>query len=368
MPFRRHRFGRNRTQGKTPPPPVAIVSKPVKPKVKELVAAYKRLLNGNVQARVQALYDAINWWDAAIMKFLSQKPMEASQLVTYEKGNKARALGMQGITEDERESGLLMALRQYEKIWAAAYQVPVVEDYFKRYQAVAIKLAAAEAALQVKYNELLVALNVAFLPTGIQFAVQKSDVARQFDGVKTILLSQALAKVLITKQRAEGLLSVLFSEASTVIKAASIERDDQGRATINVQKTLTVVPQLLGSILQFCDGIPRAKVFRAAPVTLEASVNGAVAAKPSRPVADPNRVRTSHASGARVGGVFQAGSAMAELYTRLVNQKPWSITDATAGLNVSSPLGRLHAMVKIGAANHKWTVTISGNTVRMELL
>ena len=368
MPFRR-RF-RSRTSGAVKPPKPPKATKQPKPEFKALLGAYKKYSSGSITIRLQALYEVVGWWDGAVPYYLSKKPVNAAQLKTYETANKARALGFQGTTPGEQETGLLTAIRLYEKIWATDHKVPAFGPYADKYRANQAKHEARERVLQNRFADVLQALNSAFTPLGLDFTVQKSDVARQFDGNHTILLNEELCKVLAERSKKEGLLSVLFSETVVVLKATSIEADDQGRHTLNVQKILSNVPNALSGILKYCDSVPRSKVFKAAPETVEAVV-GEVTAKKQRAVKqrDPNAPKRTIQRGAteKVGGRYVPGSAMAVLYERLCNQTPQALSDALAGIPVANPLDRLNWLRKHGEATGQWKVSISGNVVQMIL-
>lgn len=370
MAFRRRAFGRSRVTGTPRVPKGPKVKPPAKPKSKELTGAYKKLISGSRQARIQALYEAINWWDVAVKYFLSKKPMDANALSTYEKANKARVLGLDtGATEGEKEMALSRCLKLYEKIWAASNGVPEIDPYLQTLNQEQAKLEAKELALQARYTDTLDALNKSFEPLGMSFGVQKSDIARQLDG-KRILLSQDLCKVLSNKGRSEGLLSVLFSEAVTAVKAAAVETDAEGRATLNIQKILSDIPVMFQSILTFCDSVPRSKVFRAAPETLEATVGASVASSKPRQPRDPNKPHTSQGprrSGLRVGGRYLPGSAMAILYEQLQDQLAHPLSEILKGLAVGNPADRLKWLTRHGDETGKWKVTVSGNTVQMKM-
>lgn len=376
---RRRRRGMYPTSGPVKPPKMAKV-KPVKIQVRDLEAAYKKLLSGSTTARVQALYEALNWWDSNIAIFLSKASLDSSGISTYEKANKARAIGVgSGSGDEERETALRHCIKLYEKLWAAEYKLPTVATYLERYEAEKQKLQAQESALRARYEETLQSLQSAFAPIGMNFQVQKSAISRQFDGLQTIILSEDLCKVLMHKAKSEGMLSVLFSEAVTALKAASVERNDDGSSYMNVQRLANSIPVLLSGILKYCDTVPRGKVFKCAPDEVEAKVSQTSYtvrqprqprephATTPRPQRDPNapRPKRSFGSGPMVGGMYRPGSSIAIMFQRLEDGAPHQLHDVAAGLNIASPMERLKWIIRHGRETGRWSVTVNGSTVQM---
>lgn len=359
-----------------PKPPKPAKVKLPKPDMKALVAIYKKLIAGSVTARVQALYEAITWWDSNIKVFLAKKPMDSSNISTYEKANKARTLGIgSGSGDEEKETALRHTIKLYEKIWAADNKIPAISPYLTKLDEQKAKLEAQEKALQAKHAEVLSTLQTAFSPLGVNFAVQKSEIARQFDGLKTILVSQDLCKGLADKAKAEGILSMIFSEVTTVLKAASIERDEDGDSVYNVQRLVSSIPAVLTSILQFCETVPKGKVFKAAPDTLEATATASqkspkvrVPRTPKDPNAPKPQRTASLAAAGKVGGRYKAGSSIATIYERLADQQVHTVSELAAGLALGNPMDRLKWIKVHGDENGRWKLDITGEKVKMTLI
>lgn len=379
--MRRRRRSPYSTHGPVKPPKVAK-PKPIKLNLKALSDAYKKFVVGSITARIQALYEALNWWDAAIPVFLGKKALDSSGLTTFERANKARAIGIGTASgEEERETALRTCIKQYEKLWADEHQLPKLSDYVAQFDADRAKLEAQAQALRARYEETLGALKGAFAPLGLEFSVQKSPVARQFDGLKTIILSDDLCRVLISKSKTEGLISVLFSEAVTALKASSLERNEDGSSFLNVRKLAASIPVALSGILQYCGNVPRNKVFKCAPDELEATVEAAPVSStsytraqrtytpraPKDPNAAPKPTRPMSTSGGMVGGLYRPNSSIATIFQRLEDQKPHTLAELGAGLSASSPLERIKWIVKHGKMYGKWTCTVTGQTVQLTI-
>lgn len=346
-----------------------------KPQTKVLLDAYKRTVTGQTAARVAAFFEAIQWWDDAINYYLSVSPLNPDQVKQYEKANKVRSLAIgAGATDGERINALERVITLYEKIWETQ-KPPSLVPFLAKFNDQLAELNAREAKLAARFQLVTNILNDTFKPMGVEFAVTKSDVPRQFDGMNKILLSESLARVLSDKARKEGYLPVIFSEAPTVLKAASVERDIQGNAALNLQNYVKAVPAMLGNVLRFSGTVDRHKVFRSSPETLEASV-GTVVSNPTVAPKEPRVVRPSTngavprpklQKGPLVGGKFKPGSAMATLYNMVVDGKVWPLGDVLSKLPVGDPMGRVKALQKIGADTKKWNVTLTKTTIQMEV-
>jgi hypothetical protein len=292
----------------------------------------------------------------------------------YETANKLRRQavsvatgGQSGVTDGERIAFLERTILKYESIWSS-HKPTSLQPYLDKLNATKTVLESKEERLGAKHADILEALNTAFGPTGFQVTIAAAEAPRSFDGVNTIILSPALAKTLSEKARKEGLLPVVMSETPTILKALAVERDTEGNSALNFQLYFQKVPMMLESILKFCATVPRHKVFKACPETLEATEGATVAAKaPRQPTerAKNTTPRPAGASGPKVGGQFKAGSAMANLYQLLEDQVNKSLADILKALPVSDPMGRVKALQKIGESNGRWTVKMNGGNIQM---
>lgn len=371
MPRHRNRFGYTKMKGPKVRVPKQKLSLP-QPKHSVLVKLFKNTLTGSVASRTAVFFEIVGWWDNAINYYLSKSPLTPAEVKKYEIANKVRntALG-QGVTDAERINALERVIQLYEAIWGSQ-KVPSIKPYLEKFEATKTVLEEKEQKLTQKFSNVLDALNAAFKPLGIEVAVHKSEVPRQLDGIGKILLSQSLIKVLSDKARKEGLLPVIFSEAPTVLKAISIERDDQGNSALNLQKYFQQVPVMLQNVLQFCGTVARSTVFKASPESLEATVHSTVATAPSTPKA-PRQPRPAGAprtfgGGPLVGGKYKQGSAMAILYAALEDQAEHPQAEIFKSLAVSDPMGRVKALKIHGDQFGKWKVTINGGKIQMTLV
>ncbi len=365
---RRHRLGRTRMSSPKVRLPKAKKNTLPKPQPKLLTEAYRKTVTGNTAARVAGFFEAITWWDDAVPYYLSKSPLSASDIKLYERANKVRAQAVSvGVTDGERVVFLERTALTYHQIWK---DVPAVQPFLDKYKAQAVELAAKEKKLTDRFTLLLSALNGAFTPLGIEFSIHDGDGPREFDGVSKIMLSKALAKVLAEKVRKEGILPAIFSEAPMVLKALSIERDAEGNASLSLHRYFEKTPAVMSQMLTYCGTVERAKVFRAAPEELEATVGTITAGatpkpRPARPISTTPRPNLQ--SGPKVGGKFKAGSAMAQLYILLQDQTEKQLDDIKKQLPVGDPMGRIKALVKIGADTKLWTVKLTSKTVQMEV-
>jgi len=348
-----------------------------KPLFSELKAAYNKYADASITKRIQAMFEALAWWDSSMLYFLSKGPLSAEASKKYALATKTRATGVgTGATDPERELALTRTLQFYEKVWADA-ATPKFQTYMDLYEENKVELEKKEAAFADKYKEILGVLNDSFSGFNLSFEVHDSPKDRAFDGIDKIIISKELAKTLYAKLKAEGVIPVCFSEFNTVIKSASFERDQEGKSVFSYKEYVRNVPRALESIMNYLSTEERRKVFKAAPATVQASsvqpppikkhhvmssraVNVGAGAKTMRP---PLPVPNS----ARVGGRYQPSSAMAVLYQRLSDGKQHDLPTLLAGLGVSNPEGRLQWIVKHGLESGQWTVHINKTHAQMTI-
>ena len=133
------------------------------------------------------------------------------------------------------------------------------------------------------------------------------------------------------------------------------------------------LPSVLDSMLQYCQAVPRGRLFRSAPETLEAQAAEVPVKQPRAPRTPraagtaTNNKQPRAASGPLVGGRYRSGSAMAMLYERLCDEQPKRLADVLAGVPVSNPMDRLKWLVTHGKETGKWTVIVDKATATMQL-
>lgn len=366
--------GNRRFNGPSTPhaPKTAKPAKVALPKGKELAIPYSRFVSAEVQERVAALAEAIQWWDAAMLVYLAEAPLSPEDIKSFDKATKARQLAIHGTTDDERETGFLRTVEIYEKIWADKYNLPRIKDSRATLAATIDQLKAEEVEFAKRFEDITNVLNTAFSSFGVSFVVSRGATCdREFDGFQTISLSANLCKALAEKRRKEGTLSLLLSEAYTVLKASGFEHAPDGTAGLNYQKAFKNVPNMFAAVMAACASTG-GKVLKHAPATVQAAgVPGKVKAIRT-PSGAPRAASTGprpklQRGGQKVGGKYVAGSAMAILYERLEDQASHPVSEILAGLSVGNPMDRLKWLVKHGEETKRWTVVIAGNTVQMTI-
>lgn len=351
---------------------------PSKPSFSELRVIYKKYIDASITTRIQAMFEALTWWDNAMLYFLSKGPLDSAASKKYQLATKTRSTGVgTGVTDPERELALTRTLTFYETIWPDPL-LPTLAEAAKEYEANKADLEAKEAAFAAKYEEITAMLNDAFSAFNISFEIKDTGTDRAFDGIDKIIISKGLAKVLHTKRKSEGVIPVLFSEFNTVVKSASFERDQTGQSTFSYKLYVKNVPKALDSIMAYLSTAERRQVFKAASVTVQATSATDAAPKAPRAQRGPNTPRTSSATKRpiptfvqnplRVGGRYLKGSAMAILYERLSDGQEHSLTELFAGLNVSDPTNRLTWLARHGNDSNTWRVSITKSTAKMTIL
>lgn len=378
MPIRRRR-SMSKKAG-VPPPPTPKVPVPRQSELKEI---FKKLITANISNRIAALGEALDWWDNAQKNFLTNSKLEPQQIKLMSLALKSRNLAIGAGTEPEKEQALLTALKLVEKIWVKKLVITHVE-YYKKYEENKVTLEAKEKAYAERFQAITEAIDSAFKDLGLTYQVVKNTTQggiREFDGEGKVLLTLNLAKELREKYKTEGLLPVLFSEAQYAMQCAGVDKindpDNPGQTkhVLSYKKMVEAFPKVLEGILTYMANLPKNKIFKGYNGSLQATAP-TVAQTTTTKVHTP-KVKSSSGSGqtrahgsrkgTKVGGRYAPGSAMAELYTRLSDQKPHSISDLTKGLSVNNPMDRLRYLMKHGKRSGNWQITISGNTIQMTI-
>jgi len=132
-------------------------------------------------------------------------------------------------------------------------------------------------------------------------------------------------------------------------------------------------PKVMEGILVYIANMPKNKVFKSYNGSLQATAQQVAA--PTVKVHTPkvknssgqSRPHISRNSANKVGGRYAPGSDMAELYTRLSDQKVHSISDLFKGLSSNNPNDRLRYLIKHGNRSGNWKIIQSGNTIQMTI-
>jgi hypothetical protein len=352
---------------------------PVRPSFPDLRTIYKKYVDASITARIQAMFEALTWWDNAMLYFLSKGPLDSTASKKFQLATKTRSTGVgTGVTDHERELALTRTLTFYETIWSDP-SLPTLAAAAKEYEDNKADLEAKEAAFAAKYEEITAMLNDAFSGFNISFEIRDTGTDRAFDGIDKIIISKGLAKALHQKRKSEGVIPVLFSEFNTVVKSASFERDQEGQSTFSYKLYVKNVPKALDSIMAYLSTAERRQVFKAASVTVQASSNPDPAQHTQRAPRAPGAPRPHGSSTKRpiqsftsnpqrIGGRYLKGSNMAILYERLSDGQEHALTDLFTGLDCSDPSNRLTWLARHGNDANTWRVVITKTTAKMTLL
>lgn len=340
------------------------VKKP-RSKVNDLKAIYRRYVSADISARIAALAEATIWYDSAIPSLIAKKPLNTEEQTLYSKANKAREYGRRGGTEEEQDTGYAKCLRMYEKLFSPRIDgLPEVDTYIEQYKKLKPKLDMKHAELVARYAAAMDALNASFKPLGIEFAIHKADPdsPRQFDGNNKILISTELGKALSEKAKTEGLIAVVFSEAVTALKAAALEKDDQGEYAYNFPKLIDLIPKMLQAVMDYCYTVPRVKLFKQATP----GATTPVSVTPKQPKVPG--VRPPHVGGRRTADLpFMPGSSIGKAFDMVLKGTTWIELDAMLQSIGCAP-GRVHRHILAGEfRGFHWDVLNDATTGRVKI-
>lgn len=342
-------------------------------KPQELGTIYKSCITADTKVRVAALTAAVQWFDQNLVGLLAALPKPAGatpakclspeQQKLFATATKAKNLGLQAPGPEEQETALLMCLRKYEGVWKDVPELPKIDVVYDQYKAKKAELEQAFAAEQAKLNTVLVPLNTAFAGLGVSFTSAKAEKARQMDGEGKIILSHDLVKTLAQKQRQQGLIPVLFSEAHAALYTSAMEPDG-----VNLQKLAKNVPVVFESILKYCGTLNPKEVWRGfdpnGAVTAAVGVKVPKTAKISTP-RTPGEKKQPGPKVEKVAGLWMPGKTAAVLFLALVDEQIHKVDD----LGISNAGAWIRILVKTGQRTGRWEATFDRkqNTVQMAI-
>lgn len=259
MPYRRRR-GRGFGMGAGPQP---IVAKAPKTKPNELEKLYRRLATADIAARLVALETAIlPWYKTQITAWLAFKALDTAQVKTYDKGCKAEALGNGSSTPEEKEAAYRMAVRQFERLWAADYSLPLIDKAYTSVDAGEVKAKLTSAA-----TDPVAVLNMAYEKVGVRFTwTFKSEQSVDLDTLTVSLPHKAEAE-LTRDLKSRGAMAFALSQFAEVVKLKSVITNAAGAVTLDVSRLFQSIQEATVQLGTFSQAAAPSKPPRASSGT-----------------------------------------------------------------------------------------------------
>ena len=186
--------------------------------------------------RTTSLRLALDWYNANLTTLLRGDPLDADRQKSYDRGVKSAAIGDHTTFDGEREASWTMALRQFEKTWAAK-NLPTVGEAM---QASDIGSVPMRRVTDVK--TVIEMLNSAYDKLVTFRITFRSE--REFDGEQVLIpIAELTAMVPQTP------LKSALGEAVTVAKVLSVALDPEtNEKVMDGARFMVVLPEILAKV------------------------------------------------------------------------------------------------------------------------
>lgn len=334
-------------------------ARPVRPRNGTLRNAYKNLISAHVAERMAAYATALQWYDKAV-RYAQWQGMTADQLKLVEEAAKHRLVGIQATDTKDKISAFRSALRDYEKACEALKPL-VIDPFLELYQQKALAIEERNQTLEQRYGSLLGVLREALkpvMPDGREINLSitlNKEPFRLDSNVPAVVFNRQYAKQLRIQWRREGLLAAALTAAEPISRCAALEKEldavthaPTGRYVVVVKKQLAAYHQLMQNLFHYARHINPRLVRRAV-----------VAASPANGEAKPKRSFKGFRPGQRekVDGLFVVGSARANIYSLIKDEKVHTLKELAALPAVVSPVGSTRIIAARGRELQKFDIS-----------
>lgn len=336
-----------------------------RPQISELRDAYKGIISASIEERIEAMKKGLLWFDSALLYLTAKGGITGAMQKNLSIANKARALGIQAGTLEEKETSFLLALKRYEAFAAVTLNPPSVEEYHKRYRAEKADLLKVDALLQDKFKFMLDALSSMFKVSGLTFHVSMSSKSPRSIGPdgKSIVYSKQHANDLRSAIANEGVFSLFAREVNHVSRAMAFKMVE-GKPVISPAVQVEAYQKLLAGFHEYAksDAAP-------SKIVKDGTASTAINAPPSAPTRSSQPRSPSsgtHVNRVKSSGSYRAGSASDVLYRLLADEKEHDMSELKK-LPTSDTMSILKRLIRHGTRDGGWNITVNGSKIRMKI-
>jgi hypothetical protein len=368
MAFGRRRRGprmpRQPKQPKQPRVKKVKVPKIPRPSAKGLRIILKGLLTVSLPNRIATLSYALAWYDQALPYLVQKGQLDVKAKKLLEIAVKCRKLGIGAANDDEKETGFLTALRQYEKA-CASIKPPLVEKFYDQFKAKKAVLEDKQKRLEAKFGNVIVLLQKAI---GNRIKLQVADAQKPFQydpGLTSVTYNREAAQALANKYRAEGILAVVLDQMPILVQHAALEPgtgEKAGTWVYDPARHIAINDEIMQSFLAF------AKTAEAPNKLVRNGVVREPKVKVPRPPGQPGVPRVK-ASSPRptIGGMAVPGSRnravmCSMVYERIKDGLEHPLTDVLAGVDTPSRINQLQRYGKLWGT---FDLSLTKSTVKL---
>lgn len=179
---------------------------------------------------------AFEWYSANVPALLFGDPLDADRQKQYDRAVKSKNIGDSSTVWEEKDASWKTAIHLYEKCWSKR-NLPKLDAHIGK-----TELSDGVKSVQT----VLSALNTAFASLVTFRMTFHTD--REYDGTE-VLIPQAEIKTMIPLSP----LKIALMEAPTVAKVISIVVDEDGAQSLDGEKFMSSLPQILTGVATWAE-------------------------------------------------------------------------------------------------------------------
>lgn len=237
---------------------------PGRPYARDLRAIYKNLATTDDGQRLNALAQALHWYDIAIPYVIARHGARtADQAKAWDIAAKCRDRGVSTTFNGEKETAFVTALKRYQKV-VSELEPPDLGEYYEELKQNETRLKLRQDKLEERFGNVVDLLNAALKPVNadgkvVEIKVGIVNQSYMMDPARSQLtLHRNMVKELRTMVRVEGLLVVVMELLEPLAKVCIMkpETDSTGQATgryiAGEKEQRLMEKKLLWNLIEFC--------------------------------------------------------------------------------------------------------------------
>lgn len=356
---------------------------------REISRLYSAYLSAVPAIRVQTLTSVAALWDDTIKSIMRKQPLPADKTKSFDRAVSCRRQAAGAGTPEEADAALRAALKIYEGIWPAA--LPTIVPTLNEFDSNRAMIEGKAAARAKKFNAMLALINGVY-GKYVTFHVADSAVAEEVFDPRNMWWNFEHAELQMAAWKQNGDAAFIASLLGTVAQVFSLARTADGSFTVDSRALYATLPQLSNALatsfstaaIRPAAADPVTPVAPADPVTVPADPSPAASAS-TDPSGGKKRRRTASAgtprparvprdpTGTKVGGLFNPGSAIAEMYeyllARVSTQVPVSEFMAyVKSITTADAESRTKALVRLVNMKGTHRITRTSTYFRMDVV
>lgn len=257
----RRSFKKPRAKRVKIPKPI-LPQKPIRPRRSSLRTIYKDLFTSDIDQRVTALAQAMEWFDHCIVYvFWPEYNFTKLQLKHKNKAEESRSAGITSSVSTTKEREFTTAIKEYELL-VNGFNPPKVSIYLRKLKKDSPKLTLRKKKLTDKYGEFLELLRTVLQPRNadnkiVDLRIDKIKSDYRIDAQGNVTFDRKLIGEVRKVSRRNGLLTgvlkllPILSETGARVPELDTQGHKTGRTLVSNAKRLSGVYTMLGSLVKY---------------------------------------------------------------------------------------------------------------------